>query len=577
MKTLKKTKSRIKKENIKDNFYVFDVETTKLEPTSKNFVFGILYGHNYIFEFNTIDQFLKEIKKVRFRKKYIFAHNAEFDLLTIFGNIYQNLDRSAVFNGRFISAKYENGITFADSMNIFPSSVEKIGHTLGMQKLENEKVKTEGLTKQNKTDLDVKYCIRDCEIVYEALLKIFESTGAIKLTLASLSMFTFRNRFLKEPIYYNELNDEFHESYYGGRTEAFKIGKVKAKVFDVNSMYPYAMTKVKFPDTKLLKKEINVNVKFLLYLLNRFEGMCKVTVHHKEHYFGFLPCRMVVNKTVKLVFPVGTFETVVNFNELRFAIESGVVEVLKCDYAIYANAIKSPFVDFIKFHYEHRINTTDELEKLIDKLKSNSLYGKFGQKLKYNTEYFDLLPYEIVNELQKNEQFYELKMFSQFRNDCFLVTEKKEYKNSFFAIPSFSSYITSYCRVMILKALIDNKDNGVVYCDTDSVFLEGEFIGTVNNELGSFKLENKDITEIRGLKNYSAIENGKEKDVIKGVSKNSVKTKTGQFEIIKYYKTLESLRRNVEAGEQYKMIKELKHKYDKRIVLSDGQTKPIKL
>ena len=133
MKSLKKTRSKIKPENLKNSFYVFDVETTKLEPHKKNFVFGILYGWNYKFEFNSIDEFLKEIKKVRFRKKYIFAHNAEFDLLTIFGNIYKNLDSSAIFNGKFISAKYENSITFADSLNIFPASVEKIGVTLGMQ------------------------------------------------------------------------------------------------------------------------------------------------------------------------------------------------------------------------------------------------------------------------------------------------------------------------------------------------------------------------------------------------------------------------------------------------------------
>jgi hypothetical protein len=390
-------------------------------------------------------------------------------------------------------------------------------------------------------------------------------------------MFTFRNKFLKNPIYYNDLNDEFHESYYGGRTEAFKIGKVNAKVYDVNSMYPYAMTKVFFPDTKLLKKEINVDVKYLLFLLGRYEGLAKIKVFHKDSFFGFLPCRMKVDKSVKLLFPVGTFETTVNFNELRFAIEKNIVEIISCEFVIYANAIESPFIEFINFHYEHKISTNNELEKMIDKLKSNSLYGKFGQKIKYNTEYFDLLPFEIIEELKINEKFYELKMFSQLRNDCFLTTERKEYKNSFFAIPSFSSYITSYCRVLLLKSLLENEKNGVVYCDTDSVFLEGEFLGKVNNELGSFKLENKTVTEIRGLKNYSAIENGIPKDIIKGVSKNSVKITEGKYEVMKYYKTLESLRRNIEAGLQYKMIKELKHKYDKRTVLKNGMTLPIEL
>lgn len=577
MKTLQQTKSKIRFENLKRSFYVFDVETTKLEPTKENFVFGVLYGYEYEFIFYNIEDFINELTKPRFRKKYIFAHNAEFDLLTIFGNIYTKLDSTAVFNGKFISAKYENGITFADSLNIFPSTVQKIGQTIGIDKLENEKVKTEGLRKDNISKEDIEYCIRDCEIIFLALQKIFETSGTVKITLASLSMFTFRSKFLTKPIYYNEFNDEFHESYYGGRTECFKIGKVKARVFDVNSMYPYAMTKIKFPDTKALKKETKIDSKYLIYLVKRYEGMTKIKVRHKETYFGYLPCRMKIGNNVKLMFPVGEFETTVNFNELRFALQENVVEILEVDFAIYANAIESPFVDFVNYHYEHRLKTENELEKLIDKLKSNSLYGKFGQKIKYNTEYFDTLPFDIISELKKTSKFYELKLFSQYRSDCFLTTEREQFKNSFFAIPSFSSYITSYCRVLLLKALIANEKNGVVYCDTDSVFLEGEFEGNVSSTLGDFKEENKIVTEIRGLKNYSCIENGIEKDIIKGVSKNSIKLENGKYEITKYYKTLESLRRSIEAGLQYKMTKELKHVYDKRQVFANGETKPIKL
>ena len=78
-------------------------------------------------------------------------------------------------------------------------------------------------------------------------------------------VFNFRNVYLPENLYYSELNDEFYDSYYGGRTEAFKIGVVDAKVYDINSMYPDAMRSIKFPDVKNLRKEIKVDVKYLLY------------------------------------------------------------------------------------------------------------------------------------------------------------------------------------------------------------------------------------------------------------------------------------------------------------------------
>jgi DNA polymerase III epsilon subunit-like protein len=117
MRNLRVTKPKINIDDIKDKFFVFDTETTSLEPQPKNFVFGVIYGWNFYKVIKSVEDFKREFELTKYNKKYIFAHNAEFDLLTIFGNIIMNIDAGAVFNGKFIMAKY-NGITFADSMNI---------------------------------------------------------------------------------------------------------------------------------------------------------------------------------------------------------------------------------------------------------------------------------------------------------------------------------------------------------------------------------------------------------------------------------------------------------------------------
>ena len=64
---------------------------------------------------------------------------------------------------------------------------------------------------------------------------------------------------------------------------------------------------------------------------------------------------------------------------------------------------------------------------------------------------------------------------------------------------------------------------------------------------------------------------------IKGISKKAIKLGKQRYMIKKYYKTKEALRRNKEAGQSFEMIKELTHKYDKRIVLSNGETLPLQL
>jgi len=566
----------IKKPKIKElekGFFVLDTETTKLEPMPENFVFGVLYGYNFQKVFKSINDFKLEISKPKYKKKYIFAHNAEFDLLTLFGSLYTNLDSKAVFNGKFITAKYK-GVIFADSLNIFPASVEKIGEITGQEKHINEKVKTNKLTKKNISKEDIEYCIQDCKIIYDALLEIFNFSGAIKLTIASLTMYVFRQKFLFENLMYNEFNDEFYESYYGGRTEAFYIGKTRGKVFDINSLYPFIMKTIKFPDVKNLKKETLIDVKYFNYLLSRFEGCSKVTIKHNDNFFGFLPYRKE-----KLLFPIGEFTTVLNFNEIRYALKHKVIEILKVEYAIYSNAIDSPFKKFIEFFYNERLKTENELYQYIYKLQMNSLYGRFAMREKYTTEYYNLIPYEIIEELKISDKFYSLKMFSNERNDCYLVTENKQFKNSFFAIPTFSSYITSEARIKLLDNMLNQKT--VLYCDTDSIFIpENEnFIGLIDKDIGSFKEEKKIVTEIRGLKNYTYIdlETNETIESIKGISKRSVKLSKNKYQNTNYYKTKEALRQNKEAGSKKVMIKELIHKYDKRTLFINGQTKPIKL
>ena len=245
--------------NLDSKFYVFDVETKGLDARPEAFIFGCMYGKNFQKVFYTREDFQNEFKKAKYKTKYIFAHNAEYDLTSIYGNIITGLDNKAIFNGRFMLAE-SNGVRFADSFNILPSSLKKIGQILGIEKLElNDKFKTKNSKDFHITKKDIEYCMRDCEIVYEALLKIFTIAGDVKPTIGGLSMNFFRRKYLDTSIMTDSTHDEsFYESYYGGRVECFKIGKTKSYKYDVNSMYPYCMANMYFPNPNnfRLKKKI---------------------------------------------------------------------------------------------------------------------------------------------------------------------------------------------------------------------------------------------------------------------------------------------------------------------------------
>lgn len=577
---MKKTLRRLEpKVTLQSDFFVLDVETGirrtnyiqyELCARPEKFIFGVIYGKNYTKVCHTIEEMKLTLLEPRFKKKKVFAHNAEYDLTTIYGNIF-DLDSEAIFNGRFICANNGNCL-FADSMNLLKTSVKELGKLIGKSKdlLGDNNLKSYDFAK------DVNYCIRDCEIVFDALYQLFEETGNIKITQASLSLDYFRRFHLNFDIHHNpDMTKNFYDSYFGGRTEMFKKGKCHAYVYDVNSMYPYIMKTSKFPNPLYLRHETFIKTdRFIMDILPNYEGMVTCQIEHKDSYIGFLP----VKKDGKLLFPIGTFSGSWNFNEIRFALEKGVINIIKIKKVVYSKAIESPFINFIDTLYKQRMKTDSEFEKFRIKILMNSLYGKMGQRNLYKNEYISNISksIEYINQLRTEKKLIKIQMFSAERNDCFLIIKGRGEND--FSIPTFASYITSEARVLLLKKLLEVQNKGILYCDTDSIFIENDS-GLINSPLlGQWKKENKIVTEIRGLKNYSYVnENNEPKHNIKGVPKKAIQTGTNKYEYETLIKTKEALRQNKEPGTLTKKVKVLTGKYDKRILLTDNQTKPIKI
>lgn len=594
------------------DFYVFDVETAyrkknklywHLDATPGSFIFGAIYGYNYTKVFHSIAELKAELLTERFRGRKVFAHNAQYDLNTVYGNLY-DLDPETIFNGKFICCT--NGVcTFADSMNVFVgSAVKDLGRMLGKEKTGMSNDYTFSEWPKDKAR-DINGCVRDCEIVWDALFSSFTFAGSIKITQASLSMDYYKRFHMPFDIHYNQNVEHFRNSYYGGRTEAFIQRKTHASVIDVNSEYPYIMKTIDFPNPKKLKHEQGtetngIDLRYFTKLLKRFEGCAKCDVYHRPSKFGYLPYK----DKEKLSFPTGNFTGTWNFNELRFAIESGIVSIKRVHNVTYGERLQSPFVSFVDTLNEKKIaaelnNEWFEYDRA--KRYSNSLYGKFGQRVDENSVYLkDLdLCYNQVLEAQRKGTFVKLIPFNKDRNDFMLVTKAGKSTYIPHAIPSFASYITSGGRLMLLKQMLKMHDkNNVVYCDTDSIFFE---VVTPDIEtgiaLGQWKIEKKIVTEIRGLKNYKYIDLKKDDaaeiwrckgvPVIKGrkvriydetgMTEHDTVKQTGPdtFEYWNLIKSKEALRRGLEPGKLVKRVKKISGVYDKRTVLSNGETETI--
>lgn len=600
-----------------NDFYVLDVETAwrrnslkdntnftgtlqwQLKATPDAFIFGVIYGLNFTKVLYSVDEFKRELLLPRYHKRKVFAHNGgNYDYPCLYGNVFDT-DPSAIFNGKFIS--FTNGnCTFVDSVNIFVGlSVKKIGEMIGKDKLGMSREYSKSVWPRDKAR-DINGCIRDCEIVWDALVAVFEFAGDIKITQASLSMTYYRRFHQPFHIDHNENTRFFWDSYYGGRTEAFKIGPTHASVIDVNSMYPAMMKKITFPNPKTLKYVSTMSVESLPRYVAWFEGCVNATIIHPRTRFGFLPLK----KEGKLIFPTGRFTATWNFNELSFAIEFGGIKVEKIHYCVYGEKMVSPFERFVGHLQEMKFNaklTGNLSEEDRAKRFSNSLYGKFGQRIDEEHIYIKDIEkqWDEIEDYQRKGLFVDLKPFNARRNDAFLVIKSGKIGDISYAIPSFASYITSAARVELLKKMLEYQDRKIVYCDTDSIFFEvmDDRVKS-SNELGGWKIEDKIITEIKGLKNYRYVTTDKATSQrrLKGVPSDSGKTvtifdvdgnvkkypsvdepSTDRFVYYNLLKTKEALKRGLQPGILTERIKVIKNTYDKRIVFQDGETKPIEL
>lgn len=551
---------------------MLDVETDGLQATPDKFIFGCIYGHNYRKVLYSVQEFKDVLFSGLFKNKYIFAHNAEFDYGVIWGNIKQQLDREAIFNGsRFICAKKDK-VNFGDSMNIFPkTTVKKLGDVIGLKKLELDEKFKKGKGVKEVTALDIEYCLRDCEIVYRSLLKIFEMVQSVRPTLAGLSLLYYRRFFMPFAFMYNkELSDKFFDSYYGGRVECFKLGVTHSFKYDINSMYPWAMREARFPNPKFLKEVKNPTIDKFNWALKSKEGMAELEVEHTNRNFGFLPVR----HDSKLLFPTGKITGSWCFPEIRLALKRRAIKIIKVKKLIYSYPMDSPFKKFSVELYNKRMQQQG-IEKEITKLLLNSLYGKFGQRIKFRDVYMDELDFDLVEKLKEKNIPYELKFFNAKRKDCYIHIFDQN-KSKVHTICPFPAYITSLARVYLLEQMIKYEKYNVTYCDTDCICVEKELPLKDSVELGEFKKEHNIITEIYGNKNYSELLPDKSvSKKIKGIPKKALEISPNIYTFTKLIKTKQGIRQQLITGTPIEIKKVLKNEYTKRIKTKHGRTKPV--
>lgn len=487
------------------NIGTFDIETFRDEKTgtanAKNFLYGVVYDGLKYFVFHDHTEMFNFMCRRKYKGWTWFAHNAEYDLNGLLENIITDSDRPPLYNkSRFIQYKkviyqrdtgrttktgekiiHKEHVVFQDSMNYFQTKLANIGEGIGLKKIDITLDEIERADHKS-----ISYCKRDCKVLYKALGLFTDFCNGFginpKLTIASTAMAIFQTAFLDSPVFVDQKDMYFLDSYYGGRTEVFKRRMSQGQCYDVNSLYPKSMIDGKFPDPANLR--IIQGKKILLQLLDnkKYEGVADVDLK----FIGFYPILPMRHKG-KNYFPISDQENNIsgsyNFNELRYALDNGYV-LEDAREICYSVGIDSPFTEYVDEIYKQRLHYKSEGSafQMFCKYLLNSLYGKFGERR-------ELKEMGSIDDYQEGRLFEEIGdsgvgYWTEYDKNGEVKREITEH-----TIFAWCSYVTSYARIRLYEYFkLVNFD--VNYCDTDSMFTATQLPeSVVGDELGQMKKE----------------------------------------------------------------------------------------
>lgn len=519
------------------------------------------------------------------KKVYVFAHNMTYDLINTGGikvlcgqgfRVDNYFEKGNVFimdlNRYDPAGNVEKKIVLLSSTNYFAESLSSLGKTFGLEKLEFDY--------DNGSLGDAKiYCRRDVEILktaVESFMKFVqeEDLGCLAKTLAGQAFNAFRHKFMKKNtiiIHNHEKVIELErEAYSGGRVECMKIGTFAGRFYyyDVNSMYPFVMKNFRYP-VKLISYQKHCTVERLRKFIE--QGKCVIArciVHASEPVF---PCKIKGN----LIFPLGTFWTILTTPEIAYSLENGMIEQVD-GVAIYE--VDDIFSNYVDYFYTMRQEAKKRGNKVRDKMYKlllNSLYGKFGQKGE-TWERIGDAPLDQIGVFERyNEQTGEKETLKIFGGSIFIKKDEGEAFNSF---PAIAAHVTAYARMTLLRYIQIAGWEHVYYCDTDSLFVDWtgrEKLEPYHNDtkLGWIKLEKEaEILQIFAPKDY------KFGDIVKkkGIKKDSVALDDRTYKVQVWPKLNGCIREGIlDRYKNIERLKVLKRQYTKGWILPDGRVVPF--
>lgn len=452
------------------SYFMCDFETTLEEPT-RVWLYAIadIKTGKVVNTGTSIQEFFDYIKN---KWAICYFHNLKFDgefiLYELLKQGYKQVEKpkkakqfSTLIDGvgtwYQIKVKFRGvrEICFQDSLKLLPFPVRDIGKSFNLDvckgDIDFEEAKKDGY-KVNDERLD--YVKRDVLVVAKALKLCYFDFNQTRMTIGSNAISIFKKEYCTRfDFLFPELPplvDEFcRRAYHGGYCYVNPKHKEEwvgaGQVFDVNSLYPYAMTlDLPYGNPVYFEGEPPESNLFPLYIV-RFECSFKV----KEGYVPTVQLRknLSFNPTEYLTEVTELVEMTMTSVDFEQFLEHYEVYNLEFIDGFMFRKASIFFKDYINYFMQEKMTTTGARRQRA-KLYLNNLYGKFATSPRNIQKY----PYLDEN----GEMKYK--------------TEVLDHKSTVY-IP-VGAFVTANAKRYTINAIQANYDR-FLYCDTDSIHILG--------------------------------------------------------------------------------------------------------
>lgn len=415
------------------------------------------------------------------------------------------------------------------SLNLLTISIEKLGKIYGVAEKQKVDYFVDGWSKlEDVPQIYIDYIKTDVEIMIPPLQqfnKVFkirkgnrELEGLCKLTISSTALNVFKSKTYKKYPFKKcfhlpyDLVKELKWYYSGGLTSftpkyQYNETKVEGYVYDVNSMYPSVMMENEFPlgYPEKHKKDASYKIKLVKIFIIKAKIKNENWVPLMRAWQSLLVTYPKHTRYIKATAGATAyyFEEELESIKRFYDIEYKIMDQWYFKSAPY-------FKEFIKEHYDLRKKykkENDPREHTI-KILLNSAYGKFGQKPDRPTLIYSPNKYEKGDVIEAASKEFVVETVRE-ENSCldylysYICNQLNPPETSMNVV--IAACVTMKARVKLHNAIYENIDN-FIYCDTDSIFLNGKAKGVEIDEtkLGAWKCEGEfDSIEVGGAKLYS--------------------------------------------------------------------------